>query len=294
MEDSSGKQGSLFDQLLEYFDVAIAQDEGHLAEVFHVRYRVYCEEFGYEPKEAFANREESDEFDERSLHCMIRHRGSGRVAAIARVVTVAGNQKLPLELHCGDHLDPDFMARFSNRRETICEISRLAVDGDFRRRRGEQESRYGDTEALSLEASERRTFPLLGLSAMLSSFACASLIGRPNLVAIMEPFLPVILRRSGIYLTRFGEDFEHRGKRAPYYLDTTDFVDGMRDDVRDFYTRIRDTLSQFEVPEASGPQTRTTPTGAPPTGGTAAQSGTGLPRALALPGAGPMGAFVPT
>jgi N-acyl amino acid synthase of PEP-CTERM/exosortase system len=236
---------SLYDQLLGYFSVEIAQDRAALSEIHHVRYRVYCEEFGYEPREAFVDQEEKDEFDSRSLHCIVRHRETERVAAVSRVVTVTGDELMPIEAHCGEYLDSGFMARFADRRDTICEVSRVAVDSDFRRRRGERETRYGDTDALAFGAGERRTFPLLGLSALLCAFAYANLNGRPHAIGFMEPFLPVIMRRAGIHLTRVGEEFEFRGTRAPYYADTLTFEEGMRDEVRDFYTRIRDALRQY-------------------------------------------------
>lgn len=250
MADKDSHEKSMLEQILGYFDVAVAKSDQDVADVYHVRYRVYCEEFGYEPKEVFANREETDEFDVRSLHCAIRHRASARVAAISRVVTVSDRELLPLEAHCGDHIDQDFMARFDDRRESICEISRLAVDGDFRRRRGEKRTRFGDAEGLCLEADEKRTFPLLGLSAALSAFAAAEVLGRTNLFAIMEPFLPVLMRRSGIYLECIGEEFEYRGARAPYYLDISGFEKGMRKDAREFYRHIRRELRSQLIPSA--------------------------------------------
>jgi N-acyl amino acid synthase of PEP-CTERM/exosortase system len=252
MADNDAHEKSMLEQVLGYFDVSVANNDKELADIYHVRYRVYCEEFGYEPKEIFANREETDEFDERSLHCAIRHRASARVAAISRVVTVHDRELLPLEAHCGDHIDQDFMARFDDRRESICEISRLAVDGDFRRRRGEKRTRFGDAEGLCLEADEKRTFPLLGLSAALSAFATAEVIGRTNLFAIMEPFLPKLMARAGIYLQCIGEEFDYRGARAPYYLDISGFEDGMRADAREFYRHIRRELRSQLVPS---PQT---------------------------------------
>jgi N-acyl amino acid synthase of PEP-CTERM/exosortase system len=156
-----------------------------------------------------------------------------------------------MEAHCGDHLDRGFMEKFADQRSTVGELSRLAVDGDFRRRRGEKETRFGDAEGLAFDSLEKRTFPLLGLSAALCAFASASLTGRTNLFAIMEPFLPVIMRRSGIYLTRIGEDFDYRGMRAPYYLDIADFEGGMRDDVRECYLQIKRDLRHRFPGEAS-------------------------------------------
>lgn len=229
MNDPAAKtiDSNLFIDFARYFELKLALTEEQRAQVFQVRYRVYCEEFGYEPAEVFRDEQERDAYDEQSAHCLVVHKESGMPAGCVRLVTVTGDQPLPMEEHAAGSIDAAFMAPYAQKRSSICEISRLAVDGAFRRRRGEQETRFGTPDALVFSSQEKRTFPLLALSLFIASAASADLLGRRNLFAIMEPFLPAILRRSGVRFQRIGEDFEFRGIRAPYFAS----IDALRHEV---------------------------------------------------------------
>ena len=87
-----------------YFSVEIAKTEEQKSQVYSIRYQVYCDEFGYESVDAFPDQEEKDEYDDFSLHCLIRHKKSGLPAACVRLVPAFDNKNrlipLPLELHC--------------------------------------------------------------------------------------------------------------------------------------------------------------------------------------------------
>ncbi|MHA7816411.1 MAG: PEP-CTERM/exosortase system-associated acyltransferase [Pseudohaliea sp.] len=235
---------ALFADFARYFELSLALSEGQRAAVYEVRYRVYCEEFGYEPKEAFLDGRERDAYDDQSLHCLVTHRESRRPAGCVRLVLPEEGDQLPLEEHCADALDPDFMGRFADQRAGICEISRLAVDGDFRRRRGEKATRFGTREDFSFAERERRTFPLIAISLFVASAAGADLYGRPHCFAIMEPFLPVMLRRTGVVFERIGDDFEFRGTRAPYYARVDDLVRNAPDELRMAFGLVRDQFAR--------------------------------------------------
>ncbi len=217
-----------------YFDLAPAVTKAQRDLVYQVRYRVYCEEFGYEPAEAFSNFKETDEFDDRSMHCLVTHRGSGVPVGCVRLVMVEGDELMPMEAHAGDSLDQDFINRFAGRRDALCEISRLAVDGAFRRRPKEQETRFGNIDAVGASEWERRTFPMIALSLMIGAGALAESLGKRHCFAIMEPFLPIMMRRTGIHFRRVGQDFEFRGVRAPYYTLVDEFFENLPVDLRQY------------------------------------------------------------
>ena len=201
----------------QYFDLSPATTLKQRNQVFQIRYRVYCEEFGYEPTDEFSDHLEVDEFDRQSVHCLVSHRESGVAVGCVRVVMVEEEQLLPMELHAGDSVDQEFFGSFKEQRNNVCEISRLAVDGAFRRRRREQESPVGNVESIGANEWERRTFPLIAVSLMIGAGAMADVLGRKHCFAIMEPVLPVMMRRAGIHFRRAGTNFEYRGMRAPYY-----------------------------------------------------------------------------
>lgn len=233
----------LLEDFQEYFDIEIASSPKKLAEVYQIRYRVYCEEFKYEPIDTFKDGQEVDEFDETSVHCLVTHKASGLPAGCVRLVMVNDTTQMPMEKFCRDSLDTDLMAKLAPDRPAICEFSRLAVDGAFRRRAGEHASRFGEITALDCTLRERRTFSLIAVSTFIAAFAVSDLIGRPNCFAMMEPFLPRLLKRSGIVVQRVGEDADYHGTRGPYFITAQDAVNGMPQDLKDFYNTIHGKFS---------------------------------------------------
>ena len=78
--------------------------------------------------------------------------------------------------------------------------------------------------------------------------ALTELAGRTNVFAMMEPFLPRMLERSGIRFQRAGADTDYHGIRAPYFVRTQDAVANMRPELTELYqsinTRIRSQFGQ--------------------------------------------------
>ena len=132
---------SLVDTFQQYFVAELATTEEQKRESYRVRYRVYCEEFEYEPAKNCPGRLEIDEFDAHSFHCLIRHRTSGRTAGCVRLVTPDNKIATPIEKYCLDSIKPAYRDILQGKRQEVCEISRLAVDGEFRRRLGESGTR---------------------------------------------------------------------------------------------------------------------------------------------------------
>ena len=171
---------NLLESFRLYFLVRPAVSSTDRDETFRIRYRVYCEEFGYEPAERFSNRMETDEFDHTATHCLISHVHTGMAAACVRICPASvdgASRALPLDKYSADSLDPDAMAEVTASRDLICEASRFAVDGVLRRRSGEAATRFGEIASLDLSEREKRTFPLLSVALMLAGSAMAELLG---------------------------------------------------------------------------------------------------------------------
>jgi N-acyl amino acid synthase of PEP-CTERM/exosortase system len=237
---------SLTSNFLEYFDVAYAATAKQKQDVLQIRYNVYCDEFKYEPAERFPNQEESDEFDARSLHCLITHKSSGLPAGCVRMVQTPDteqNDALPFQKFCRQSLDRGFIKELALEQRNTCEISRLAVDGAFRRRPGESVTRFGEIDSMDCSHQERRTFSLIAVAAFLSATALTDLTGRTDVFAMMEPFLPRMLRRSGIVFQRAGEDIDYHGVRAPYFIRTQSALDHMRPDLHELYDAINERVT---------------------------------------------------
>ncbi|MCB1688776.1 MAG: PEP-CTERM/exosortase system-associated acyltransferase [Halioglobus sp.] len=240
---------SLVEDFQRYFSIEQVTTPAQLESVYRVRYRVYCEEFHYEPTDACPNQLETDEFDVHAVHSLVVHRASGMPAGCARLVQADEQRLMPMEKFCSAAIDQDILRSFDGRRDTVCEFSRLGVDGAFRRRPGEHESRFGEISALELCSREQRTFPLVAMATILSALALSEVIGRPNCFAMMEPFLPRLLRRSGLLARPAGDQIEYHGTRSPFYWETREGVSTLGDEFREFYDTI---LADFTGSTSSG------------------------------------------
>ena len=226
----------------EFFTVEVAQTAKQKSQVYGIRYRVYCDEFGYESIDKFPNEEEKDEFDDFSLHCLIMHKSSGLPAGCVRLVPAFNDQNkavlLPLEVHCDDSLDHEYIDSLNLDRQTVCEISRLAIDCLFRRRTGEELTRFGEVSGLDCTKQEQRTFSLIAIAAFLAATALTDISHKTNVFAMMEPFLPRMMKRSGIHFIKSGTDMDYKGIRAPYFIQTQSALDNMSDDLKELYLWI--------------------------------------------------------
>lgn len=234
---------SIIDDFQQFFDIALATTPEQMAMVYRIRYRVYCEEFGYEDSDSFPDQLESDEFDGRSVHTLVTHKLTGMPAACVRVVGVTGKSVMPMEKYCLSSISPELFSSAAADRAKICEFSRLAVDGAFRRRAGENATRFGEITSLDCTKRELRTFSLIAVATFLSAFAVSDLTGRTNAFAMMEPFLPRLLRRSGVVVDKVGEDIDYHGLRAPYFITAESAVKGMTNELKELYEVIHQKFS---------------------------------------------------
>ncbi len=241
---------SLAEKFLQYFQVELATSAKDKKAAFEVRYRVYCEEFGYESGDQFPDKAETDEYDERSLHCLIRHKSSGIAAGCVRLVLATENADdlLPFERYCAESIDTTFVDSLKIVRNDMAEVSRLAVDGAFRRRSGESATRFGEMKSIDCSAAEKRSFSLIAISALLACAVLADLSGRKDVFAMMEPFLPRLVKPSGITWQQAGKTIEYHGERALYYTKTQSVIDNLVPDLKELYRAIYEQIAKSYVP----------------------------------------------
>lgn len=235
------KSHTLIEDFALYFRIELVTSRLQAKEVYGVRYRVYCEEFKYEATDVFPDKLETDEFDGQSLHILIIHKATGRAAGCVRVVPVCEdieNGLLPFEKYCKQCLDEDLISSLRLQSNTKCEISRLAVDGAFRRRPGEKATRFGEVDSIDCTKQEQRTFSLIAVAGLLAATAVTELTGTSNAFAMMEPFLPRLLKRSGIFFERIGGDMDYHGIRAPYFITTQSMLENIRPDLKVMYAWV--------------------------------------------------------
>ena len=248
--DRQIEEDSITESFLRYFSVDLATTPAQKESVYKIRYRVYCEEFGYEPADRFPNQIEYDAYDEYSLHCLITHISSGMPAGCVRLIPATNNGlcgTLPFEKASQSRLDSLWDRRLRIERNTVCELSRLAVDRAFRRRTGEMQSRFGRLDVPDFSDEEQRYFGLIAIAGFLALTALTDpcLTGRTNMFAMMEPYLPRLLKRSGIIFQKIGEDIDYHGVRAPYHIERTQSaMEKVHPDLKELYQAIYQQISQ--------------------------------------------------
>jgi len=184
------------------FKLVVANTPKLQAEVYKIRYKVYCQELGYEREEDCPNGMEQDIYDQHSIHCLLLHRKSAVYAGSVRLVLPDPHgvgMNLPFERFYGHlHLRDLPYGSFG-------EISRLAVTANFRKQSKQVES-------------ETRLFPLIPLGLYLAAISVGQEFNLDGAFALMQPRLARHLRRFGINYHQVGELIEFHGQRGLFHF----------------------------------------------------------------------------
>jgi len=107
------------------FIVEKVTDESQLRRVFRLRYKVYCEEWDFEKAENHPDGLEMDIYDKHSVHFLAKD-VDGKSAGTIRLI-LDSDDGFPVERYCGVEIKGVDRSR-------IAEISRLAINKNYRRR----------------------------------------------------------------------------------------------------------------------------------------------------------------
>lgn len=228
-----------------YLSPVIAQSDALRSEVFGIRHNVYCEELKFEP--ANPQKQEKDEVDDFSIHCLIQHRPSATYAGTVRIVRPrTDEQQLPLEKYCLHSITNDALNPKHFRREQICEISRLAVPEQFRRRQSDkfQGAATGVINQQTYSETELRCFPFIAIGLYLSAASCILKLGIDHTFVMMEPRLARSLRFVGITFEQLGPAVDYHGLRAPYYINPELLFKNLTPGFKDMLKDIEDSVDQ--------------------------------------------------
>jgi len=207
--------------------VEIARTPEQVLEAKKLRYRVYCEERGFEPGEGGI---EQDEFDDRARHVLVRSRTTGEVFGTVRLIVGtedADSKGLPMQRVCEDYV----LAALP--KISTAEISRFALTRD----------RSGISPNA---AAMMRLFLIQGVVQVSGE------LGLTHWAAIMEKTLLRLLRSTSIYFLPVGPAVEYHGLRQPAIFPVTDGLERMRREqpqVWSFLT-LNGTLWSTEMVEA--------------------------------------------
>ncbi len=203
----------------QYFDtVVVGQDDEELRdEVFRLRYQVYCVENPFEDPANNPDGLEHDSYDERGIHCLLRHKRSHAWAGAVRLILPNQNdptRSYALQEVCQDPMiaDPE---RFPIPK--MAEVSRFCISKDFRKRQGDW--LYPQSNEPEERQDERRVVPnmTLGLIEGLVSMSLDN--GVFYWCAVMERPLLRLLSRLGIHFDNIGPLVEYHGRRQPCIIE---------------------------------------------------------------------------
>jgi N-acyl amino acid synthase of PEP-CTERM/exosortase system len=249
--------GDLGHGFSRYFEIVPALDEATRSQVHLIRHEVYCEDLGFETIRE--DRQEIDEFDRHSVHCLLRTSDGARtLVGCTRLVMTppeARDSPLPFEIACGHNLDKHTVDSRTERRDSIAEVSRLAVRQQYRRRRGEK------NHAVTLKERDFGTptsprFPFIPVGLYLGTMALAERHGIEKTFVLTEPRLAAHISKLGFDVTEIGPAIEHHGMRLPSVIDVQGSIRGIRALIRPMWEVIRE---QIEDGYAVAAQANTPP-----------------------------------
>jgi hypothetical protein len=246
--------------LRDAFDIVAARTPELRDVAYRIRYRVYCQEFGFEDSRRFPEGRETDLFDKQSEHCLIFHRKSNRYVGCVRLVLPDKRNPyapLPFELACGTRLNSKVMESARKSDTPFGELSRVALLPGFRHRpspagasdsappgarcRSEAAPAYpqqryeilAGTEVPSV-AAYRQSFPCLDLGLYLAGAAMVLSHGLRSVFAMMEPRLARRLRMYGIHFEQVGDVIDYHGLRGPFQITPEGLFAGLCPGFREF------------------------------------------------------------
>lgn len=227
-----------------YFDVVPAYSDALRDEVFRIRYAVYAEELGWEDVDAFPEKREIDEYDARSVHCLLKHNPTDQYIGCVRLVlgdALAPEAPLPIEAAYERTFTPEGLhGNPGAERGTYGEISRIAVVSAFRHRPGEQNIPETTIEGdKRFDPRGRRRFPHIALGLYLAAAAVSMSRDLRVVLAMMEPKLARRLRIFGIVFEQVADPIEHHGLRAAYRMTEKSFATSLSPPLQELFELIR-------------------------------------------------------
>lgn len=251
----------LIEQFEHFFEILPADAPDLVVASQRLRYQVFCRETEIFDARSFAGEIESDNFDARSAHTVLRHKPTGVITGTVRLVLanpVDPAENFPTEsLGVLRREERDAIWRVPRTR--LGEISRFAISKEFRRRRHEKNIVHGITEeTLGAEGHHGgRLCPHISLGLIKAVFHMSWAHGVTHWYAAMEPSLLRLLERMGIHFVRIGALVDYFGRRQPCIAEVSDVLAGIAERQPAVWRFItEDAPSAWRVPGASSQESR--------------------------------------
>lgn len=217
----------ILDAFNEFFEIVPATSESLKEEVFKLRYQVYCLEAGFENPKNYPQGLERDEYDDNSVHYLIKYKKFNTFAATTRLILPFKNNDRLFPIERFTQIDKKLIDNIP--RNHLAEASRFCVSKAFKRRKNEVGTLTGiGAESISdYTESEKRVFPHLSIAL----FACLIKMSDDYRInhwyAVMELALIRFFTTIGVYFTGIGPLVEYHGKRQPCIIKVSDLLNGV-------------------------------------------------------------------
>ena len=222
-------------QFSKYFELVFAESPQLQDEVFRIRHQVYCEDLSYES--VTPDGRERDEYDRHSKHLLLRTAKTGVRVGCTRLILPRPEQPsfpLPFERTCAATIDRRLIDPAALPRDSIAEVSRLAVVREFRRRKGEELSKDG-AAVIDYGTPKQPRFPYIQLGLYLGAITLAHRFGIKTIFFLTEPRLAEHFEKLGFSVQQIGGPVEHRGLRVPSMSSVDETIAGLRFYMRPIY-----------------------------------------------------------
>ncbi len=173
-------------------------DKDDLDDLYKIRYQVYCEEYNYLNKLKYKEKKEYDQYDEKSIHFVLRDKINNDIAATVRLI---------LNSQIGFPIEKNFKINIHipiKNRNNLAEISRLIVSRKYRRR-----------------------FLLLAL--IKGIYAYIKLNNLMQIYSVLDDKLFPMLIDIGFPFKKIGTPSMYQGITSPYILDISEMEHRLHD-----------------------------------------------------------------
>lgn len=215
----------------------IRADSNALKDIaFRLRYEVFCVENKINPFGTTSNGEdiERDAYDDHSLHYLLYHKATDQAVGTVRVVKPRADKLLhsfPLQFIC-DHP----LLHMEDKVEKFCEISRLCMTRNFRKRPGDGATlpSYFDQDEIIQPTSSsgpsvriRRVIPFAPLGLLRAAFEGALDHNLCDCVCLLDPAQLHALQRIGLSYRALGPRLDMGGPQQPVIFNIKHALDNM-------------------------------------------------------------------
>lgn len=222
----------------QYFKVVPALTEELKREAYRIRHSVYCEDlqFEFSRPDGF----ETDEYDAHSLHLLISSVHNDTFIGCTRIIrppSDGSDRCLPFEKACIHTLDRSIIDPSQLPSNKIAEVSRLAIIGSFRRRKGETKNSLSISEEdFGNEPVPR--FPYISLGLYYGTIEFARIHNIEILFMLTEERLANHFNKLGSKLEFIGGPVEHHGVRFPSMIVVSHLINNLKPIIRPLYQAI--------------------------------------------------------